>query len=1533
MNKIYKLVAVCEFAKSHAKASKSRVISRTVTVGVFLSMLNIGFTGQVHAAFDYQHIADMGGKTEVSGIADSDGFLIIASGEYDDLHVYIDNKEVIFNPSDWANVTLPISKGSTYLIKDTEGVFDHDGGEKTWFVPMPSLSNNGVIVSGNSESVTGGTVYTELRPSDNGNYVKTTQTTAQNLNALDTQVKANATASGNAIKGLSASGTTITYTKNDGTTGTITTQDTKYTAGSGLSLNGTQFSVNTNGSVASGNTGVLNGGTVYSEVRPTADGTFVKKTNTTAANLTALDTASKNAIKGVSASGSTLTLTKGDGTTSTVTLADNDTKYTAGSGLSLSGTQFSVNTNGSVASGNTGVMSGGTVYSEVRPTADGTFVKKANTTAANLTALDTASKNAIKGLSVSGKTITYTKGDGSTGTITTQDTTYTAGSGLTLNGTQFSVNTNGAVASGNTGVLNGGTVYSELRPTANGNYIKTANTTAANLKALDDKIGSAASAAGTYTTAANTVNQNIKALDTQTKANTDAISDLDENKANKDASNIDAQVWANVLGVGTVSATDTRLVNGKTVYNAINNVLHDTNTELEVKSVTAKTMETETLTVTDKITTKDLQSTGHTELNTLTVNGESTFKENVTLEKDLSVTGTTNLHDTNVDGDLDVTGKSNFHDDVTMDKDLKVTGNSEVGGNLSVTGTSNLHDTNVDGKLDVTGESAFHDNVTMDKDLSVAGNADVAGNSHVGKDLTVDGKTTLKDLLQVEGDAEFKKNASVGGDLSVTGTSNLHDTNVDGKLDVTGESAFHDNVKMDKDLDVAGKGSFGGDLTVEGKTTLKDLLQVEGDAEFKKNASVGGDLSVTGTSNLKDTNVDGKLDVTGESAFHDNVKMDKDLSVAGNAGVDKNLTVKGKSDLQGDVAVGGKLDVAGESTFKENVSMEKDLAVAGNADVAGNGSFGGDLTVTGKTTLKDLLSVAGDAEFQKNASVGGDFSVAGASNLHDTNIDGKLDVTGESAFHDNVKMDKDLSVAGNAGVDKNLTVKGKSDLQGDVAVGGKLDVAKAATFEDTVTMEKDLNVKGNADISGNQSVGGDLSVVGLADFGNDVTMQKNLSVAGDTKMEGNADVGKDLHVAGDANFDKDVTVGGTARFGQAIWNEGEENQVEINDTGVRVGLNSTHMDAHGIYAGGHNWDEAKAAMHEDGRIKGIYGSIEKDLEVGGDATVGGTLTADRAVIGGKDVTGEFRRVDDKIAKVGAGAAALAGLQYHAFEEGSKFSMALGMGHYSGKTAGAVGAQYHFNRNVSMNLAGTVGNGENMVSGGLTFRFGASKTPYQKDNDALRRDNRELMKRLNNLEKRMEKLSLIEQKKAAFPDIPTDHWARNAAETLKGNGFVEGYPDGEFKGDRRMTRYEYAQMLYRALRKGATVDEEHLKEYEPELRRIHKEKSKQQSIKNAQAAQEQAVREQAALEAQAAAQVQQDTAINEAQAPAQPVEQQVVNSEMLPMQPGMSRYDYAQQLFTVLRNGGMIDRSLAQEYEPELKQIIREERAKGTLPQQ
>ena len=141
------------------------------------------------------------------------------------------------------------------------------------------------------------------------------------------------------IKDLSVSGRTITYTKGDGTTGTITTQDTNttYSAFTGAT------------SSAAGTAGLVK----------------------------------------APAAGDQNKFLRGDGTWA----ADNNTTYSAGAGLSLSGTTFSVNTNGSIASGNTGVLNGGTVYSEVRPTADGTFAKKANTTAANITALDTAAKS------------------------------------------------------------------------------------------------------------------------------------------------------------------------------------------------------------------------------------------------------------------------------------------------------------------------------------------------------------------------------------------------------------------------------------------------------------------------------------------------------------------------------------------------------------------------------------------------------------------------------------------------------------------------------------------------------------------------------------------------------------------------------------------------------------------------------------------------------------------------------------------------------------------------------------------------------------------------------------------------------------------------------------------------------------------------------------------------------------------------------------------------------------------------------------
>lgn len=57
----------------------------------------------------------------------------------------------------------------------------------------------------------------------------------------------------------------------------------------------------------------------------------------------------------------------------------------------------------------------------------------------------------------------------------------------------------------------------------------------------------------------------------------------------------------------------------------------------------------------------------------------------------------------------------------------------------------------------------------------------------------------------------------------------------------------------------------------------------------------------------------------------------------------------------------------------------------------------------------------------------------------------------------------------------------------------------------------------------------------------------------------------------------------------------------------------------------------------------------------------------------------------------------------------------------------------------------------------------------------------------------------------FSDVPAGHWAYDAVNKLAAEGVVEGYPDGTYGGDRLMTRYEMAQIVAKAMAKGANVD--------------------------------------------------------------------------------------------------------------------------------
>ena len=182
-------------------------------------------------------------------------------------------------------------------------------------------------------------------------------------------------------------------------------------------------------------------------------------------------------------------------------------------------------------------------------------------------------------------------------------------------------------------------------------------------------------------------------------------------------------------------------------------------------------------------------------------------------------------------------------------------------------------------------------------------------------------------------------------------------------------------------------------------------------------------------------------------------------------------------------------------------------------------------------------------------------------------------------------------------------------------------------------------------------------------------------------------------------------------------------------------------------------------------------------------------------------------LDQKLTKainVGtATASALAALHPLDYDESNKVSFAVSHGQYNGSKATAFGGFIRPNENIMLSLASTISSNDRAWNAGLSFKIGSGashKKISQTDFEALRNKNDKLENELNQLKEQLSKLSTrLSPKRTSFPDIPNDHWAKEAVETLHGNDVLDGYPDGEFKGDKQLTRYEYAQMLYKGLK--------------------------------------------------------------------------------------------------------------------------------------
>ena len=209
----------------------------------------------------------------------------------------------------------------------------------------------------------------------------------------------------------------------------------------------------------------------------------------------------------------------------------------------------------------------------------------------------------------------------------------------------------------------------------------------------------------------------------------------------------------------------------------------------------------------------------------------------------------------------------------------------------------------------------------------------------------------------------------------------------------------------------------------------------------------------------------------------------------------------------------------------------------------------------------------------------------------------------------------------------------------------------------------------------------------------------------------------------------------------------------------------------------------------------------------------------------KNIKGDLSKIDKRVDKSVAGAAALAALHPLDFDPDAKWDFAAGYGHYRSGDAAAIGAFYRPNEDVQLSVGSTVGSDETVFNAGLSVKVGAhsgvsrSRVAIGKEVLALKKTVAEQNAQIQKLTALLNGVAGTKMKAdhtTLFPDIPTNHWAYEAVSDLSRRGLVEGYPDGTFGGDRMLTRYEFAQIVYRAIQDGVTVNDRLVTEFSPEM---------------------------------------------------------------------------------------------------------------------
>lgn len=462
-----------------------------------------------------------------------------------------------------------------------------------------------------------------------------------------------------------------------------------------------------------------------------------------------------------------------------------------------------------------------------------------------------------------------------------------------------------------------------------------------------------------------------------------------------------------------------------------------------------------------------------------------------------------------------------------------------------------------------------------------------------------------------------------------------------------------------------------------------------------------------------------------------------------------------------------------------------------------------------------------------------------ADNVNATNVNASnLNVGGKASFNDNVSIDQDLTVDGNvqanaikantitadeANVVKsnisNLSVSGKAEFNGtdgvsisdDLKVGGHVE-ANTINATGAISSNQINGTTVNADnLDANTTKTGKLTVGNIDNVEQAITDNK----AAADKAQKTADgAQKDATKAND-KADAALKVTGNG----VLYNHA----TNLTD-GVNLNTLAAEKNAKDIENETNNRVVADNALSD--RITNNSNAItnETNDRVAADTVLSNRITENSSAI--QSLRHDVSDLGTEIDNVGAISAALAGL--HPLDwngSGSKFQLSAAAGTYDGKQAMALGGFYHPNRNMMLSLGVSSSLGSDRKTAGnvgITFRVGKGSNGTVSDDVAERLA--AMDQKISQLESQNQKLTSMlaivdPSLTKEFPDVPANHWAYEAVSKLAGNGIVEGYPDGDFHGDRTITRYEMAQVIYKALKKGGTVDQKLVKEFNKEIEAV------------------------------------------------------------------------------------------------------------------